>query len=658
MSTIIRDVGYRPDIDGLRAVAVLLVVLYHAGVKSFPGGFIGVDVFFVISGYLITAIINNEIRAGTFTFSRFYERRARRLFPALFAMLGACLFIGYFAAIPSDYELIGEATIATLFFLSNLFFLNETGYFNVGAEHSYLLHTWSLGVEEQFYLLFPVMLVVIHRFGRRYLVTILSISMSVSFVACVVGTELYPNATFFLAPTRAWELLLGSLLALGRHKAPPSLPVSMVGGVIGLGLIFAAALLLDAQSAFPGVAASLPSLGAASIIWSGANPGSPVNRLLCVKPLVYIGLLSYSLYLWHLPIILFARDFLGGAASIMAGAIVTSLCVSALSQKFVEKPFRGSRGGSKRKVAFGGGLVLCSLVAIASVIAMSGGLPARVPGAVLESDAVIKAGRNPLNSKCRESGIPLSDQYCVIGAEGESPTFAVWGDSHATVISPGIIDAANRYGHTGQLLAHPGCPPVLDVSVGRRRDCAADNATIIQYLETSPRINLVFLAARWTRYQREDGATGLLSMISGRGTDNLQLLGDGLRESIKRLRAAGIRVVVISQVPEADTNIPNALARAAMRGRETASVDLTMQEHLTRNSRLSTIWQELTQGNSELDIVHPHELMCDGSRCQTEVDGIPIYFDSHHLTVDGARRLRSLFEPYFISQDTRNPDAP
>ncbi|MFM7347934.1 MAG: acyltransferase family protein [Erythrobacter sp.] len=336
---------YRRDIDGLRAVAVFPVVLYHAGVPGFPGGFVGVDVFFVISGYLITAILAREIAEGRFSLAGFYERRARRILPPLAVVLAATLLVGWHLLMPEELLRLGRATFATVLFASNVSAARSLDYFAPAAEFEPLLHTWSLAVEEQFYLIFPLLLMGLAWAGwsRRALAVVAGLS-ALSLAAAAALIDARPLWVFYLIVFRVWELGAGAMLALTR-PAPPHARLLREGlGLAGLLAILAPVALYSAATPFPGFAALPPVLGATLLIWiGGEGGGSRASRLLALRPLVGIGLVSYSLYLWHWPILAFVRVFEGWVRisnATAAGAVAASLAAAWLSWRFMERPFR------------------------------------------------------------------------------------------------------------------------------------------------------------------------------------------------------------------------------------------------------------------------------------------------------------------------------
>ena len=301
--------NYRPDIDGLRAIAVLAVVLYHANIQPFGGGYVGVDVFFVISGYLITSLIHEHCRTGQFSIVQFYERRVRRIFPALFATVAFCFLVGCLLMMPLDYKQFGYSAVANALFASNLLFWLKTGYFDTDAEVKPLLHTWSLGVEEQFYILFPCLLLLLYKFWRNGVASILSLLLIASLFLSVWQVYDQPTSAFYLPLGRAWELLVGALLALSRDRLPHRVFFDGVLGLLGMALIFGSIFSLTADTPFPGLAALPACLGTAAIIYSGEQSKHFVPRLLSLRIVVLLGIISYSLYLWHWPLLVFAKYF-------------------------------------------------------------------------------------------------------------------------------------------------------------------------------------------------------------------------------------------------------------------------------------------------------------------------------------------------------------
>lgn len=346
--------NYRAEIDGLRAVAVLSVMLFHAGVPFFQGGFVGVDVFFVISGYLITGIIAGELQRGTFSLAHFYERRVRRIVPALVVVTTVSFLLAFWLLLPSEMAPFARSVFSVFTVSSNILFKKETGYFDSDAELKPLLHTWSLSVEEQYYILYPFLLIVVFRFARGYLLPVLAALLVASFACSQYWVATQPAAAFFLLQSRAWELLVGALLALNMPRPAVDAVLSRHAPWLSLAGVAALAWAIFAfseQTPFPGGSALLPTLGAAALI-AGARAGTPVWRCLAWQPLVFVGLLSYSAYLWHQPVLAFARIHFDSelALSLRLGLLGLAFALAYLSWRFVEKPFRKASSISRRTV--------------------------------------------------------------------------------------------------------------------------------------------------------------------------------------------------------------------------------------------------------------------------------------------------------------------
>lgn len=348
---------YRSEIDGLRAVAVIPVLLFHAGFGAFAGGFVGVDVFFVISGYLITTIIVDQMQTGRFSLWTFYERRARRILPALFLVVLCCMPVAYVLLLPGDMKDFAQSAFYVSIFASNIFFWRESGYFATAAELQPLLHTWSLAVEEQFYILFPLFLLAAWRFGRRAIIWTLVLCLVVSLAAAQWGAYNKPTAAFFLLPTRAWELLIGALAAFYLRHNRISTPTWLNNtlSAFGLAAILAAVFLFDKETPFPSLYALLPTLGTLLIILF-ALPGTVVQKVLSLRLLVGIGLISYSLYLWHQPIFAFYRHITMREFSepVALGLIALALLLSVLSYFLVEQPLRHRSASNRRVLSLAG----------------------------------------------------------------------------------------------------------------------------------------------------------------------------------------------------------------------------------------------------------------------------------------------------------------
>jgi len=652
---IMQVTGYRQDIDGLRALAVMPVVLNHAGIPGFPGGFVGVDIFFVISGFLITGILARELEEQRFSILYFYQRRARRILPALFVVLISCLIGGWFLLYPTSYEDLGKATIATLAFSSNIWFWYGTGdYFGQAAEMEPLLHTWSLAVEEQFYLFFPILLWIMSRWSRRWWIAVIALISAASFFLSVLITQSRPDMNFYLVPTRAWEFGVGALLAIGAVPAFKSQLAYGISGWAGLALIIGSIIFIDSQTPFPGLFALPPVLGAAMIIFAGSGAGSRANALLSWSPFVWIGLISYSLYLWHWPILVAARYWTASGhlpLFIAAICIIISIVLAFLSWRYIERPFRINRG---RQSISGPGILGYSVVG-AAVIGICAGILVINKGAVGQfSDDQIaiftKAiQQNEMNVQClnrRED--PLA---CSIGVKQKtagSKTTVVWGDSHAGAMLIGFNDWLEKQGIHGLAFAKTACPPLLGIlraDLPSHHRCDEFNDRVISEIEKAPDIERVILVSRWalategTRASHEAGKEAILARTGATSTgtaENAQLVLEGLDRLVSRLQSRGIDVIIISSVPEIGRHVPGLVLRYGDRLASSGFLP-TRADYDARNQRALQIVETVASDNGST-VIYPALVMCN-TICKVDVEGVPLYRDGDHLSDFGARWL-------------------
>jgi peptidoglycan/LPS O-acetylase OafA/YrhL len=662
------ELRYRRDIDGLRALAVLSVVCFHAGVPSFSGGYVGVDVFFVISGYLITSLISEEIRQQRFSIITFYERRVRRIFPALLLVMVVSSLLATWLLLPTQFNNFAKAEFATAAFSSNVLFWRETGYFAPSATEQPLLHTWSLAVEEQFYIVFPLVLFSIHRWLKARwtlwvgLITVFSFALSAWW-----GTH-HLWATFYLAPARAWELLLGSLLALESFPQLPNRPLMEVSALAGLVLIAWGVFRLSSDSPFPGINTLLPCLGTALILYSGRNTPTVTRILLGTRPLVFVGLISYSLYLWHWPLLVFARfwniyELSGPGTAVVVGV---SLLAAICSWRFVESPFRKRGGVFDRKALF---LAASGGTALAMAFALYGhftrGWPDRIPAGVTEI-ASYSESINPRRRECFgmvQHHIPVSET-CDYGAN-VPPSYVVWGDSHADAVIHAVGKVAERYDKAVRFLSSSGCLPAVAIErVDYDYSCASDNAAYLDYILRNHEIESVILVARYTLYvygwssdlgpaekYRTDSpyitdVSRTVSDLEGRQS----LLKVQLEKTVKLLLDAGKRVVLVYPIPEVGYNVPAALAQMMVAQHELASFTRPFSYYKKRQQFIFSVLDDLGQ-SANIIRIYPHTRLCDAMTCLTYANGKPLYWDADHLSLAGADFVAPLLESVFGSID-------
>ncbi len=638
---------YRPEIDGLRALAVVIVTLYHFDVPGFTGGYIGVDVFFVISGYLITSIILGELRAGTFTLRHFFLRRVRRIFPALFAVTLACIPPALLFLVPRDLEDFGKSVVSIGFFFQNFLFHSQAVYFGGPSELKPLLHTWSLAVEEQFYLLFPLLCVLIVKWRLNF-----SVVFSVLLLASLVFAEWYVRydaaGAFFLLPSRWWELMLGALIAVLNIRR---LPVPQALEVVGVGFILLALTVFDKQTRFPGISALLPTMGTALLIIS-MQPGGLVHWLFTRKPIVHLGLISYSLYLWHFPIAAYAKRLIGRDFfwQEQLGLVALSVGLAVLSWRFIERPFRGAMSPvTTPQLKW---FAIACLVSVTSFGIYTDWANGAIERFGPESQALIKS----FDQRDRDC---IGKENCLL-ATGH-PTHVVWGDSHADAILNPFRSLSKQAGTNTEAIVAGGCLPLIGYQPGTSQfaeNCRAHNERALEKIVTGP-YQTVFLHGRWTlavegtkfKYERDE-VPPIATYPNRAGVDSrAEIVEQALRETLTRLSASGKKIVVIGPVPEAGWNVPYALAQRIRFGEwlDQRGTNPTWEEVTARNhAAISILQRVLASPNIHATLVLPHEQLCKPhTGCETEIQNQPLYSDAHHLTRLGADQLFDLISPFY-----------
>lgn len=558
--------SYRPDIDGLRALAVLPVVLGHAGLPGFDGGFVGVDVFFVISGFLIASILVPKIREQRFSLLEFYLRRARRLLPALFTVIAASLLMGWVIMSPSDFDLLGRSVLAVLGFGANIWMWRNTGdYFGAAAEITPMLHTWSLSVEEQFYLIFPLVVVAIARCTPRFLHLVFGAGTVGAFFAAKWLTDLHTTAAFYLMPARMWEFGVGILLfLLPLPKVTPR--CSSILTTLGIGLLAFAVGSFSAEVKMPGSAALIPVFGAALVIFGGRQ-SNPVSTLIGSPILVAIGVLSYSLYLWHWPVQV-AMRLVSGYFHLPFTLALTSVAIAMLlayaTHRWIEEPFRKEERWPINLAVLGPSCI--GLICLSVAIAKGQGVDGRI-----NDDLLLAYQSAVLDDKSQKNCMDRSliDGPCFIGA-AEGAQLMFWGDSHAGAILPAISDWGKSSGYQIAAATKAGCPPILGVDRVDRPSsfgCAAHNAAVVHWLTGAEGPDTVVLHARWPLVltsERNQGEAGGPQRFIGAAGDRADPEEELVR-TVSHLRSLNKRVVILGPVPELGFDAPRAfLARTRL----------------------------------------------------------------------------------------------
>ncbi|MEM8694644.1 MAG: acyltransferase family protein [Pseudomonadota bacterium] len=612
-------IQYRRDIDGLRAIAVLPVLLFHIGNPYFQGGYVGVDIFFVISGFLITGIIAREMDAGRFSIVHFYERRARRIMPALIAVILATLVAASIVFLPNEFDRVADSALLATLFVSNVGFFLENGYFSESAKTAPLLHTWSLAVEEQFYLGFPILLLLIARFAPKSRALIIGAIAAISFILAFVTQANRDEFAFYLLPPRAWELFVGALLALGVIPQIRSRIVREVLSVAGFAAILWAVLTFDERTVFPGVNALFPVLGTAALIHCA--PGTLSGKFLSFRLFVAIGLISYSLYLWHWPIIVFTEYAIDAPLGAVDGfaVLAASFVLAIFSWAVIERPFRQPNRISRKAIFATTGMAMGLTCAVAGIVMAGNGWPNRFNAEVVRL-ANATSDISPVREACITNVVEMDRGDCVLGA-GTLPSVLLWGDSHGVEVAWALGEQFEQSGRSLAQRTRGNCPPILDY-YGPVTDsgCRVFNRNVLSMIESDEGIGTIVLSGFWM-------SEAYASPENGRK----------LNDTIERLIAADRNVVLIGAVPDQRFEVPRRLAHLARNGGLEDAAGVRVEEVRRRTAWLRPYyahWRALG-----VTIIEPSDTLCRSGTCAIIDGGQPLYFDSHHVSLAGARLL-------------------
>jgi len=630
---------YRPDIDGLRCIAVLSVVLFHLSRQALPGGFLGVDVFFVISGYLITDIILREAGAGKFTIRRFYERRVRRIAPALLTVLTVTTVASFAILLPVDLIGYAKSVLATLGFVSNVYFWRDTDYFSRAAEMKPLLHTWTLGVEEQFYILFPLLLAVLVRFLPRSVVPAIAaltiLSLIGNILASVYGGD---TPAFYLLPTRAWELGAGAVLAAWRiRSARPAL--NSVLSLLGAILVVTGLAGLALPAPFP---AALPVvIGAVLVIWSG-NTRTPVSALLSTRIAVGIGLISYSLYLWHWPIIALGGYYLvaplGWTGTPLA--VIAMFALAYLSWRYIERPFR-EKTMPARTVWISAAIGAAAVAGAAFILIAAQGFPSRLNARASRINAAVGT-----HYRCAVTDYLVfgAGRACVLNLPSRKPTDAevvLLGNSHAQQYGPLVKDILEREDKNGLLVPANGCLPTLGVNIDAA--CLTTARNNIEAVAALPGAKLVVIATTWVKSQPMIDA-------AGKPIDNHDLKATlaGLDATIVRLQSAGKKVVLVGPIAIPGYDIASDVSRRLAFGRPIEQPTAVSRSDFDRD--YAGVIAHF-QNRKDVRFIRPDLAQCDAERCYFIKDSHSLFSDSSHLARAALPMFRQQFEQSLHAPD-------
>ena len=662
---------YRREIDGLRAVAVMAVIFFHAQFPFFSGGYVGVDIFFVISGYLITSIILEERDAGTFTIFAFYERRVRRILPALFLVIFCTIPFAWMWISPSQLKEFAKSLIAVTLFSSNFQFWSESGYFAAVAAEKPLLHTWSLAIEEQFYLFFPIMIQSFWFVGRRRLAITVGLVALASFALSAWGFPPESDANFYLMPSRAWELLVGSLLVFIESTKPlherVGIHAAQVLSCAGLAMIAYSIIVFDERTPFPGVFSLLPISGA-WIVLAFAVPSTLVGSILSQPWLVGLGLISYSAYLWHQPLFTFARlrSLNEPSPAVYAWLCVATGALAFLSWKYVEVPFRQRHRIIRPK------LVNYAIISGSAVIALGlAGSFTEIGSKRLSASNLASVDLPPSTGSECEWQHPLHDFYkveiCHFGAVGSGNPVVLWGDSHAVA----LLEAADKnfkdYGISGVMIRNGHCRPIVGIyersklSAGAIEICERSQAAVLNLMQHMHQ-RAVVIAIRWTfQLFPINGMIDELGFDNGEGGRELKGYREylaanqsahfvtdpeakktAIRKFIASFAALGTPVLVQYPVPEVGWHVPNRNFKYLVSTGEVPSVlSTSASRYLERNSFIIAVLDSVASQPGVVGF-KPSDILCDTfvpHRCVAQINGTPLYFDDNHLSNEGGNLI-------------------
>ena len=616
--------GYRPDIDGLRALAVGAVILFHFGLGPFGGGFVGVDVFFVISGFLIVTVLR---QSPGLSLAGFAERRLRRILPALLVVLAAMSLCAA-TLLPTDLKEIGLGLINAATFTANIYFLRlADDYFAVGAlAGDPVLHTWSLGVEAQFYLAVALLWAL----GRRWPSArgpLLGMLGLLAFAASLLVVARKPEAAFYLMPLRFWEFMIGAAATLpaSAREGHPAWRTAAVPA--GVALVLLSALLETPQTPFPGLAALPPCLGTALAI-RGGTAANPASRWLGAWPLAALGRLSYSLYLWHWPILVFAGEATAGPLPLLlrAALLAPTVLLAAATFRFVERPLITRRRLGRPGPFLAAAAVGVLVVGLAGLVVNLAGQDRLVLRHFPQNVARLAAGQFDRN----EQNCPVQDADgaagCRFGVTGAEPRLLLWGNSFARMWLPALDAAARGHGVAGRALLMTRCPPLSGAAVDALRGCAAFNRDALRYLDAHPTITTILLGGNWSAWSADLPT---------------------LDETVAALAARGRRVALILSPPAVPYRVPRTLARAALHDVPPPPLIALEAARQARGIERAAVAALATR--RPLTVLDPFPAFCGAVDCAVAADGHALYADDEHVTRFGAARAQAVFDPLFAT---------
>jgi peptidoglycan/LPS O-acetylase OafA/YrhL len=620
---------YFPAIDGLRAIAVLMVLVFHFDLlPAGYGGFTGVDVFYVISGFLITSIIKRQLDTDTFSLAHFYLSRIRRLAPALFTTLLLTLGVGDILLFPSELIDLSKQLLAAQTYVANFYYWKSINYFGLSSSSAFLLHTWSLAIEEQFYLFYPLLLIAFQKYLSRFFWHILFILLALSLGLNIALVSVKPEATFYLLPTRAWELLLGALVVWLRARTHASPHASQFFGIVGIGLVAYGFFGYERSFYFPGYFALFPACGAALIILSVTTQQTHLSAVMANPIAVYLGKISYPLYLVHWPLNAYAIRLMDGALGTPSryALVALSIALAAAIFHFVEEPIRLSRRLTSEGIlcaTYFTGLI-ASFGFCAAIYGLNG-LPGRFsPEAIrLASFADDKTGDLPCQFGNRKIG---DASFCRIGTTEITPTWLIYGDSHAWAAYPAFDAWLKKRNQAGLFIFRQACPPLLGIHLLHDEKCFAFNSYVMDFLDASPAIANVMLVSTWI--QAREAILSNSEAVALVQRESIALFKSQFVETLTHLKSRDKRIIIWEPLPGAKKNVPLSLAKAYPRKVDHALLFTKREYEMT----FDYFFEALNDSRFLIEqTVSPSKSLCGSGNCSVTFDNRPLYFDNSHI---------------------------
>ena len=659
---------YLPFVDGLRAVAILAVVAYHALPWTLPGGFAGVDVFFVISGFLITRSIAAEMADGSFTVPTFFVRRARRLLPAALVCFFAVAILAGFILLPDAYLYFGRSLLSAILMYANIFFYKTGGYFSAPSLEKPLLHTWSLSVEDQFYLTWPLLLMVLlPRLSRGVLIALAVGIALASLVYAEVTLVKDSEYAFFQLPTRAWELLAGALVALGGARLTLSKGVATVLSISGLTAIGASFATLSPDAHFPGVGAAPAVLGTAAIIAAGLHQTTFVSQMLALRPMVFCGLISYSLYLWHWPLIALWNYALERPldATEAAAVVAASFVLAVASWRFVEQPFRqrhephGAHAltASDKRFAVGALAGVVGIIGVAMGLKVLKGLPQRYDANVQTILEQMVAG-NPVRRWCDDhQNIFKNDEACTFGRKkkaGESYDVALFGDSMSDHWTPLVAMFAEERQFAFRQVTNGGCALLFGIDIpakpqAKARECGLYQKNAEKFVEANPKLKLAVISSYWEKWlwllenpgSADDGSREASARETAAPSPRFDKV---LQETLEVFTKRGVQVLLIGQIPTYGTLPVRCIVAGARVASDAAACGMSREDAMAQLQRSNAALKRVAAALPGVSVSLPYDYMCQQTRCAPIADGTMLYKNGGHVNRFGAEYLRRFVE--------------